>query len=642
MKSNVSSAFRALYARLKTVRSKSLSVMLTPILVLNLLPVGLMPGSTEELGNEAGDVAIVSVEETDDLADEQAVEAIPDEQEQSQFTDPELAPMNEPVIEVLDNPPELVDSEDYLTVTYDANGGFTSIVDKGEYEALDTVLVQFSPTPIRDGYEFLGWVDDLSATEVLYALEDDDGETSFVIGDNVTLYAFWDESDFMAIGPLAIGDPHTVTLATGIGSDDPDITYIALEGEKIGDIDDFDASPPTAKAGYAFVGWEPVIDPETVVYNDLVFTAQWIQDFTTPGPSIQHNWSSVLGSPAFGGYQIPGNAQRLDFNDVSNSGQTYLDYAFLVMDNEGNATIIFLTLTRGEDPDYVNYLGINATQKANYTSGNGGNKITYTAWELTLTPAMIATISTGGTLSGTFTYWVGNGGNSINGQTLTFSNLSYTVEHYIYDGVDLGTAVYKLTTPGVGLPGQTVTGNPINIFGYEYDDLASAATKTGTIPPTGGLVLKLYYKPTGTFLWEITGINETIEYDGNEHSLLSVNGGILSDLFQCSFPNDGDYRFEGSLTLVNPVGTDPDTYNQNLYPVIGSYTIWYDGPNKTTGIDGEEDVTDRMGPPQVFNGSLVITQSTAAITIHTPDDTKPYDGTALENHNYTVTGLPNG
>ncbi|MDR2035079.1 MAG: InlB B-repeat-containing protein, partial [Coriobacteriales bacterium] len=49
------------------------------------------------------------------------------------------------------------DLEPLYSVAYDGNGGATEIVDSNEYEPDNTVTVIFDPTPVHEGFIFLGW-----------------------------------------------------------------------------------------------------------------------------------------------------------------------------------------------------------------------------------------------------------------------------------------------------------------------------------------------------------------------------------------------------------------------------------------------------------------------------------------------------
>lgn len=75
-----------------------------------------------------------------------------------------------------------------FSVSYDANGGATSIVDNAQYTQGQIVSVIFTPTPIRADYVFVGWATTSTATEAIFKA----GKvTTFGITQNTTLYAVW-------------------------------------------------------------------------------------------------------------------------------------------------------------------------------------------------------------------------------------------------------------------------------------------------------------------------------------------------------------------------------------------------------------------------------------------------------------------
>ncbi len=81
----------------------------------------------------------------------------------------------------------------YSAVNYDPNGGSNNCpIDSKAYSSGNTVTVKFDYIPSRDGYTFLGWSRNASATTPEFT---QNGTKSFTISSsNVTLYAVWEKS----------------------------------------------------------------------------------------------------------------------------------------------------------------------------------------------------------------------------------------------------------------------------------------------------------------------------------------------------------------------------------------------------------------------------------------------------------------
>ena len=168
----------------------------------------------------------------------------------------------------------------FYTLTYDANGGMEapdaqSVPDR-------TYATVSSTIPVRYGYLFLGWSDDLTAASAQYQ----PGDKIFVTGD-VTLYAFW----------LTVVNPNATILydANG-GSGAPAeqtaevnsnavISYIIPE-----------------RGGYRFDGWSVDSTAKTGQYqpggeiyvtNDITLYAVWVLQVT-----ITYNPNGGANAPA--------------------------------------------------------------------------------------------------------------------------------------------------------------------------------------------------------------------------------------------------------------------------------------------------------------------------------------------------------
>ena len=85
-------------------------------------------------------------------------------------------------------------------VTYNPNGGNNEPVDDNKYMAGDVVQVNFDKTPKKSGYTFLGWALSSTASKPMYYQTEDnadlDAKTSFVISNDITLYAVWKANNY--------------------------------------------------------------------------------------------------------------------------------------------------------------------------------------------------------------------------------------------------------------------------------------------------------------------------------------------------------------------------------------------------------------------------------------------------------------
>jgi hypothetical protein len=227
--------------------------------------------------------------------------------------------------------------------------------------------------------------------------------------------------------------PWTVTFITGAGTTESNRVYTVPDGTLLRDFPGVNLADPANMVGSSmFTGWLPALDEDVVVKSDLTYNATWIIDWTGGSPSISHRWSVVLNNPAYISWKVPYGALKLDFSGESNSDQSFLDYAYLAMDDFGQMSMYFLCLARqgSAQGETMTFAGVGATRLDTKTYADG---IRYSVWKLDLTPIMLNTLMTGGTLRGDFEYRNGSG----NGQTVTINGLSFTnvrvvADHYTY------------------------------------------------------------------------------------------------------------------------------------------------------------------------------------------------------------------
>ena len=167
--------------------------------------------------------------------------------------------------------------------------------------------------------------------------------------------------------------------------------------------------------------------------------------------------------------------------------------------------------------------------------------------------------------------------------------------------------------------------------GYYFTGWNTAANGSGTSVAAGTNIL-VDANGTNTLYaqWEkkkavvltVTGDNDSVLYDGEEHSVtgyttaITVDGASVSNL-------PGNLKLDESKAKVKTAtGTDADTYSIGL--VEGDFSI--------TGSDLEKySVTIN-----VTDGSLTINKRT--VTLTSADAKKPYDGTALTAPKVTIGG----
>ena len=132
---------------------------------------------------------------------------------------------------------EHIDSKQYYTVTYNANGGKVSVPSQSIEEQK---VITEPPTPVRPSYIFEGWCKD-SICSQMWNFETD------AVQNDTTLYAKWKAEQY-----------YTITYNAN-GGTTPTSTQSILEGNKI-------ATPPTpTRTDYTFQGW----------YRDSACTQLW-------------------------------------------------------------------------------------------------------------------------------------------------------------------------------------------------------------------------------------------------------------------------------------------------------------------------------------------------------------------------------
>ena len=135
-----------------------------------------------------------------------------------------------------------------LTISYDANGGTDTPVSQTHLYNSTSTLTQGIPT--RHGYTFLGWSTSSTATSAQYASGASYTNNSFNDGDVITLYAVWEEDDFLTI---------IYNVNGGSGAPENQKHYVGTKTH-------ITESKPT-KDGYKFLGWTDDISSSIIKYS---------------------------------------------------------------------------------------------------------------------------------------------------------------------------------------------------------------------------------------------------------------------------------------------------------------------------------------------------------------------------------------
>jgi uncharacterized repeat protein (TIGR02543 family) len=155
--------------------------------------------------------------------------------------------------------------KDWFSIVYIGNGntgGIAPIDQLSPYTINEQVTVLDQGTLNREGYSFIGWNTNPSATSATFT-----AGSTFTIQNDVTLFAVWQ--------PIF----YTVTYQPGThGTFNEQIT----SGLRYGDQTPT-APTITGETGWSFTNWSPT--PSTTVTDNATYIAQWTQTTTSPSPS---------------------------------------------------------------------------------------------------------------------------------------------------------------------------------------------------------------------------------------------------------------------------------------------------------------------------------------------------------------------
>lgn len=140
-----------------------------------------------------------------------------------------------------------------LEIIYNLDGGYFNIDVSNSFMPGEECIL---PTPIKDGYSFLGWSLEKGSSSYITTLDN--------VSSNVAVFANWEK----------IINVYEVTYNLDGGSFESDVEDSFVEGEKF-------TLPIPVKEGYKFLGWSLIKDSDEYVlelkdiYNDITVYGNW-------------------------------------------------------------------------------------------------------------------------------------------------------------------------------------------------------------------------------------------------------------------------------------------------------------------------------------------------------------------------------
>ena len=418
-------------------------------------------------------------------------------------------------------------------VAYHPNGGNANVPMEKSYSEGATVQVDFSATPSRAGYTFLGWDTDKNATNPRYPYtQSGSNNYRFTMGDSdVTLYAIWQEKDAVTVYYKAVGGG---TVSPESESLRPD-TGVAK------------GSTAKANTGYKFDGWydnescegEKLSSSEEFIptkaegevwQNGTTYYAKFVRDDSQQKKityTVRHEvegverHKTVFSQMVWAGEENP----TIEIKQGALDQETYKGYRYDHMSPEKkvgdfveNGTIITLYYVKDETQ----------TQPTEYTvqhvvAGEVRDTKTYksTAWINDEDPKIV--IEEGSLAQKSYTGYkfegispnVAEGGEVANGTTITLTyvkdaeqehTVTATVEYYFGDTIDDAKAKEQAdatdaTASQTGWVGEDttvkVTPNTTDKFvGYKFAEMDPDKTEFTIAAGTEGTqdnTVKVYY-----------------------------------------------------------------------------------------------------------------------------------------------------
>lgn len=242
----------------------------------------------------------------------------------------------------------IVPKTEYL-VYYNPNGGYSDVPPAQSYFEKTPVKVDFSTTPTRPGYDFLGWADSATAAKPDYPA----GQwATFVMpAADKYLYAVW--------APRSVDIQYQAEPADG-GTLTQELNVVrAYDGDGI------TGSSAEPAAGYLFQGWykgdeqvaeNPDLDDATIVrtanrlqgaFAATTYTARFVRATASMTAS-----KAVLNAPSNGEYFVEGETVNYRV-EVTNTGNTVLESLVVADTLSGEHTLAALTPGQSGSVEYA-------------------------------------------------------------------------------------------------------------------------------------------------------------------------------------------------------------------------------------------------------------------------------------------------
>ena len=272
----------------------------------------------------------------------------------------------------------------YYSLTYDGNGATSGTIPqvKNVVEGSTVELQNYNPGNLaKEGYIFLGWNTNASATSPLY---------EFNMTSNTTVYAVWSKIEYT----LSFDGNGQTT-----GTPPANINVASNENVKLSDI----GSNTLAKAGYVFLGWNTNASATTPL-NDITITsnttvyAVWGVELKKVNIKITCRDNVVWqGNATFSNNKIVGGVSWDDptmtnvfFNNLDSKDIKLINNKYGLEPNfTSNQLLLFFRAFSTEKDDNGNYLAYvnlirlttpKGTYAVNYTSDSSPKSINFDNW----------------------------------------------------------------------------------------------------------------------------------------------------------------------------------------------------------------------------------------------------------------------